>query len=230
MEQFNELAAAFQCPGKYLGEESYGSGHINDTYKAYYDDNGYRVHYIRQRVNHNIFKDVPALMDNIGQVVRHQRKKFEAAGVGDLDRRVLTLIPTVDGKDFYRDRQGNFWRTYIFIEDALGVDVVENTQQAFEAAKAFGEFQCQLADLPGRLHDTIPNFHHTRSRYDTLMKALSEDTLNRAVNVKSEIEFAMAREGLVDTVLDLLASGELPERVTHNDTKLNNVLLDTATG
>ena len=230
MEQFNELAAAFQCPGKYRGEESYGSGHINDTYKAYYDDNGCRVRYIRQRVNHNIFKEVPALMDNIGQVVRHQRKKFEADGVGDLDRRVLILVPTVDGKDFYRDRQGNFWRTYVFIEDAHGVDVVENTTQAFEAAKAFGEFQCQLADLPARLHDTIPNFHHTRSRFDTLMQAIEIDEFNRAKNVKAEIEFALARESMVDVVLDLLASGELPERVTHNDTKLNNVLLDTATG
>ena len=229
MEKFNEIAAAFQCPGKYVGEESYGSGHINDTYKVYFDEGDRRVHYIHQRVNHNIFKQVPELMDNIGRVVRHQRKKFEEAGARDIERRVLTLIPTVDGKDYYQDAQDDFWRTYVFLEDSVGIDVVENTAQAFETAKAFGEFQCQLADLPGRLHDTIPNFHHTRSRYDTLMAAVAADPFNRAANVKPEIEFAMAREGLTDVVLDLLASGELPERVTHNDTKLNNVLLDTAT-
>lgn len=230
MEKFNEIAAAFQCPGEYLGEEPYGSGHINDTFKAYYNEGGREVHYIHQRVNHNIFKDVPSLMENIGNVTRHQRKKFELTGEMDLDRRALTLIPTVDGKDYYRDGKGSYWRTYVFIENALGVDIVENTQQAFEAAKAFGEFQCQLADLPVRLHETIPDFHHTRSRYDTLMQAIERDACNRAAGVKADIEFAVSREDLVDTVIDLMAAGEIPERVTHNDTKLNNVLIDTATG
>lgn len=230
MQQFNEVATAFQCPGKYLGAAPYGSGHINDTFKVAYDEKGRKVHYICQRVNHSIFKNVPALMDNIGRVTRHQRAKFEAAGVGELNRRVLTLVPTVDGHDFYQDAEENYWRTYVFVEDAIGIDVVENTAQAFEAAKAFGEFQCQLADLPERLNETIPNFHHTRSRYDTLLEAIEADPLNRAAGVKAEIEFATAHEGMVDTVLNLLASGELPERVTHNDTKLNNVLIDNTTG
>ncbi|MDH3981949.1 MAG: aminoglycoside phosphotransferase family protein [Kiritimatiellaceae bacterium] len=228
--KFNELSAAFQCPGTYVGEAPYGSGHINDTYRVIYEENGVEVHYIHQRINHNIFKDVSALMENIGKVVRHQRKKFEEAGVKDLDRRVLTLIPTVDGKDYHEDKNGNFWRTYMFIEDAVGLDVVENTDQAVEAAKAFGEFQRQLADLPGRLHDTIPNFHHTRSRFDTLKAAIEADVHGRAANVKAEIEFAMAHEDLVDVVIDLMASGEIPERVIHNDTKLNNVLIDVKSG
>ncbi|MDF7823490.1 aminoglycoside phosphotransferase family protein [Pontiellaceae bacterium B12227] len=230
MKQFKEIAEAFQCPGTYLGDEPYGSGHINDTYKAFYQVDGSPVHYIHQRINHHIFQDVPALMENIGHVTRHQRKKFERAGAGDLDRRVLTLVPAMDGKDFYRDSEGNFWRTYLFIENAVGVDVVENTEQAFEAAKAFGEFQCQLADLPVRLHETIPGFHHTRSRYDTLMRAIEADPLNRAASVKGDIAFALEREELVDTVIDFMAAGEIPERVTHNDTKLNNVLLDSTTG
>ncbi|MEI6890606.1 MAG: aminoglycoside phosphotransferase family protein [Pontiella sp.] len=229
MQQFTEIANAFTCPGIYRGEIPYGSGHINDTFKVYYDVNGVEVHYIHQRINPNIFKDIPGLMENIGRVTRHQRMKFEQAGADDLDRRVLTLIPTVDGKDFYQDQSGAYWRTYTFIEGALGIDVVENTQQAFEAAKAFGEFQCQLADLPGRLKETIPNFHHTRSRFDTLLQAVEEDSFNRAADVKAELEFAMHHEGLVDIVVDLLASGEIPERVTHNDTKLNNVLIDTTT-
>lgn len=230
MMQLDEIAAAFQCPGTYQGEIPHGSGHINDTYKVFYKEDGREVHYIHQRVNHSIFKNVPALMENIGHVTRHQRKKFAEAGADNIDGRVLTLIPAVDGGDFYQDAQGNFWRTYLFVEGALGVDIVENTTQAFEAAKAFGEFQCQLADLPVRLHETIPDFHHTRSRYDTLISAIEEDVFNRAAGIKAEIEFALKHEALVDTVINLMASGEIPERVTHNDTKLNNVLLNTATG
>ena len=230
MNQLNEIAAAFQCAGKYIGEEPYGSGHINDTYRAVYEEGDREVHYIRQRVNHNVFKNVPGLMDNIGKVVRHQRKKFEEAGADEIDRRVLTLIPTVDGQDYYQDSKGNFWRTYVFVEDAIGIDVIENTGQAVESAKAFGEFQCQLADLPCRLVETIPGFHHTRSRFETLKAAIEADTHGRVSDVQAEIDFAMARENIVDVVIDLMASGEIPERVTHNDTKLNNVLIDTATG
>jgi len=230
MERKERLAAAFQCSGNYVGEEPYGSGHINDTYRAIYELDGAEIHYLRQRVNHNIFKDIPALMDNIGKVIRHQRHKFEAAGVTDLDRRVLTLVPTVNGMDYYVDEEGNFWRTYIFIENSLSVNVVESTEQAFEAAKTFGEFQCQLADLPVRLHETIPNFHHTRSRFNDFVAAVETDKFNRAAVVKADIEFAMQNEAMVDVVIDLLKSGEIPERVTHNDTKLNNVLLDAITG
>lgn len=228
--KLNEIADAFQCPGVYLGEIPYGSGHINDTYKVFYDEGGREVHYIHQRINRNIFSNVPALMDNIGHVTLHQRIKFEEAGADNVDGRVLTLIPTVDGKNYYVDDKGDFWRTYVFIEDALGHDIVEYTAQAFEAAKAFGEFQCQLAELPVRLNETIPHFHHTRSRYNKLMAAIENDEFNRAVNVRNEIEFVLKREPLVDTVIDLMESGEIPERVTHNDTKLNNVLLNTTTG
>ncbi len=230
MDQFKDVASAFQCPGTCLGEAPYGSGHINDTYRAVYEQDGREVHYIHQRVNKNIFKNVPGLMDNIGRVTRHQRKKFEEAGADDLDRRVLTLVSTVDGKDYFVDARGDFWRTYVFIEDAVGIDVIENTGQAYESARAFGEFQCQLADLPGRLHETIPDFHHTRSRFNVLRAAIDADIHGRADAVKAEIEFAMAREEMVDVVIDLMASGGIPERVTHNDTKLNNVLIDNATG
>jgi Ser/Thr protein kinase RdoA (MazF antagonist) len=132
--------------------------------------------------------------------------------------------------DYYQDKNGSCWRTYFFIEGLLGFDVVQHTKQAFEAAKAFGEFQAQLADLPVRLHDTIPFFHHTRSRFDALLAAIEEDAFNRAAQVKDEVAFALNREHLVDSVIDQMASGEIPERITHNDTKLNNVLIDPATG
>lgn len=229
LQQLIEVSKAFQCPGVYLGEEPYGTGHINDTFKASYREDDREVHYIRQRINHSIFKDVSGLMGNIGRVTRHQRLKFEEQGADEIERRVLTLIPTVDGQDYYQDSNGNFWRTYIFIEGAIGIDVIENTEQAYNSAKAFGEFQCQLADMPERLNDTIPNFHHTRSRYDMLMQAVVEDPLGRAVHVEAEIAFAREREEIVDVVIDLIASGDIPERVTHNDTKLNNVLMDCET-
>ncbi len=225
-----EMAANFAVPGKYIGEKPYGSGHINDTFRVIYEQNRREVHYIHQRINNNIFKKVPELMENIGRVIQHQRRKLSAAGADQLDRRVLTLVPTRTGGIFYQDTKGDYWRTYVFIEGALGIDVVENTAQAFETAKAFGEFQCQLADLPGRLHETIPDFHHTRSRFNVLANAIEEDRFNRAAGVKAEIEFAKTREEMVDVVIDLMKTGELPERVTHNDTKLNNVLIDTATG
>lgn len=230
MEQLKEIADAFVCPGTYVGDTAYGSGHINDTYKSVYEVDGREVHHIRQRVNHHIFEDVPALMENIGQVTRHVRGKREASGASDLERSVLTLVPTLEGKDYYQSRNGDFWRSYLFIENAVGIDVVENTGQAFEAAKAFGAFHGQLADLPVRLHDTIPRFHHTRSRFETLIRSVERDACNRASDVKAEINFVLEREDMVDVVLNLLASGEIPERVTHNDTKLNNVLIDTRTG
>jgi hypothetical protein len=230
MDQFKDVGAAFQCAGIYQGGAPYGSGHINDTFRAVYELAGCEVHYLHQRVNKNIFKNVQGLMENIGRVTRHQRKKFAEAGAGQIDRRVLTLIQTKAGKDYFVDANGDYWRTYMFIEGAVGIDVVESTGQAYEAAKAFGEFQCQLADLPGRLHETIPYFHHTRSRFNVLKAAIAADIHGRAADVKAEIEFAMRREAMVDVVIDLLASGEIPERVTHNDTKLNNVLIDNATG
>jgi hypothetical protein len=229
IEKREDLAATFACPGTYLGEESFGSGHINDTYKVHYEERGQGTCYIRQRINRQVFKDIPAMMQNIGGVTRHLAGKAKANGVADVSRHVLTLIPTVGGLDYHVDDHGEYWRMYECIEDAVGYDIVEHPGQAFEAARAFGEFQSGLADLPLRLHETIPNFHHTRSRFDALMYAAESDPFNRAADVKADIAFAQARESLVDVVLTRMAAGELPERVTHNDTKLNNVLLDSQT-
>ncbi len=231
MEKFKDIARAFRCSGTYLGEDPYGSGHINDTFRVSYEEaDGRQVHYIHQHVNRRVFADVPALMDNIGRVTRHQRHKLEEAGVPDLARRVLTLVPTVEGEDYHIDVDGEYWRTFEFIEGALGHDEVENLGQAFEAARAFGVFQCQLADLPDRLHETIPKFHDTRSRFEDLRRAVAQDSYGRVAEVGREIDFALSREEIAGVVLDLMASGEIPERVTHNDTKLNNVLIDTDTG
>ena len=145
--------------------------------------------------------------------------------------RALRLIPCVDGLPYYRDSKGHFWRTYDFVENAQTYDRVTNAAQAYEAAYAFGEFQELLADLPApRLHETIPGFHHTPKRFETFQKAVGENKAGRARNIQSEIDFFLSHEPMVNVLLDEHARGTIPERVTHNDTKLNNVMLDDATG
>ncbi len=225
------IAARFQIRGDFQQAAPYGSGHINDTYAASFDQAGYPVRYIFQRINHHIFKDPAGLMGNVERVTAHIRQKLEAAGADQISRRVLTLVPTHDGKCWYADAEGNHWRCYLFIEKAQTYDQIQKPRQAFEAARAFGQFQKRLGDLPApRLCDTIPNFHHSRSRFDDLRQAIEQDACNRAAGVKAEIEFALRHEPLVDVLLDLQARGQLPERVTHNDCKLNNVMLDDVTG
>ncbi|NLF31416.1 MAG: phosphotransferase [Planctomycetes bacterium] len=225
------IAAAFRLCGDFVAAVPYGSGHINDTYALSYNQGGTPVRYLLQRVNHTIFKDVPGLMDNIQRVCAHAQARLAAAGCPDASRRALTLIPTVDGAAFHRDDRGNYWRVYVFIEHATGHNIVQSPAQAYEAARAFGAFQKLLVDLPGeRLNETIPNFHHTPRRYEAFEAALAADTHNRAVAARAEIDWILARRDRASALLDLNRRGLVPERITHNDTKLNNVLLDDATG
>ena len=219
------VAGQFQIYGEFIAAEPYGSGHINDTYCVAFDQGGTRVRYIFQRINRNVFKNPAALMENIQRVAAHLGQK--STGERDHSRRVLTLILTRDGHSFHCDGKDNCWRAYFFIEKARTYDAVESPRQAFEAAKAFGRFQKLLADLPvPRLHDTIPDFHHTPKRFAALETATQTDAVNRAELAKPEIEFALKRKAITGV---LLAAG-LPERVTHNDTKFNNVMLDDNTG
>lgn len=219
------IARQFQIYGECLSAEPYGSGHINDTYCVVFNQAGARVRYIFQRINHLVFKNPVALMENISRVTAHLGAKM--AGERDQSRRALTLVPTRTGGSCHRDEHGNYWRVYLFIEQARTYDAVQSTAQAFEAAKAFGRFQKLLADLPApRLHDTLPDFHHTPKRFAALEQAITADVANRAKLAKSEIEFALQRKPITSVLLD----ANLPERVTHNDTKFNNVMLDDATG
>jgi hypothetical protein len=219
------VARQFTMPGDFINAAPYGSGHINDTYCVEFDQGGARVRYVVQRINHLIFKNPPALMENIQRVTAHLGQK--SAATSDASRRLLTLIPARDGQPYYRDAQGDHWRVYIFLEKARTFDAVENPRQAFEAAKAFGQFQKLLADLPApRLHDTIPDFHHTPKRFAALEQAMETDTANRAHLAKAELAFALQRKSATRILID----ARLPERVTHNDTKFNNVMLDDATG
>ncbi len=219
------IARRFQICGKFVAAEPYGSGHINDTYCANFDQGGTPVRYILQRINHNVFKNPVPLMENIQRVTAHLGGKI--SGERDSSRRTLTLILSRDGRPYHCDEHGNYWRAYIFIEKAHTYDAVESPHQAFEAAKAFGHFQNLLADLPApRLHDTIPDFHHTPKRFTALEKVIDADTVNRAKLAKPEIKFALRHKTMTSGLID----ARLPERVTHNDTKFNNVMLDDATG
>lgn len=219
------VARQFQIYGEFHSAEPYGSGHINDTYCVVFDQAGTCVRYIFQRINHLVFKNPVALMENIARVTLHLG--VQSAGAGDASRRSLTLVHARDGRPFHQDADGNHWRVYLFIEQARTYDAVESPAQAFEAAKAFGLFQKMLANLPApRLHDTIPDFHHTPKRFLALEKAIAADAFNRAVLAKPEIEFALRHKSITSILLE----ARLPERVTHNDTKFNNVMLDDETG
>ena len=224
------VAAEFAFGGRILSAAPYGSGHINDTFLTLVESAGGPRRFILQRINHQVFKQPDLLMENVARVCAHAHAKLLAAGASDAHRRALRLIPTHQGKAWHVDQAGKRWRCYDFIEGATGHDVVRSPAQAESAAKAFGAFQALLADLPGeRLHETIPEFHHTPSRFARFQAALAKDSHGRATAAGPEIAFALARASEVNVVVEALRDGSLPERVTHNDTKLNNVLLDDIT-
>ena len=219
------VAKQFQIGGNFVGATPHGSGHINDSYCVIFHDGTVPVRYMLQRINHKIFTNPSALMENIQRVTSHLAARLESEP--DCVRRVLTLIPARDGRAWHQDGDGDYWRMYRFIEKAHTYDAVESTGQAFQVAKAFGRFQQLLVDLPApRLHDTIADFHHTPKRFRALEHAIALDVANRAILAKPEIKFAFAHQSIASVLLD----ANLPERVTHNDTKLNNVMLDDATG
>jgi Ser/Thr protein kinase RdoA (MazF antagonist) len=224
------VSSGFAFGGKVLSATPYGSGHINDTFLVVVEAAPNPRRFVLQRINHHVFKQPDLLMENVERVCAHTHAKLRAAGATDAHRRALRLIPTQEEKSWHVDDAGNRWRCYDFIEGATGHDVVRSPAQAEAAAKAFGAFQALLADLPGgRLHETIPGFHHTPGRYARFQAALAADPHGRAAMAVPEIAFALARAHEVGVVVDALRDGTLPERVTHNDTKLNNVLLDDVT-
>ncbi len=202
----------------------YGDGHINHTFVT--PDKKY----IMQKINTNVFPNPDALMDNINNVTSHITKKLLASG-GDPDRETLAIVPTKDGELFFRTEGGEYFRVYKFINDTVYYSVVENSSILYQAGKAFGKFQNMLNDYPGeKLFETIPNFHNTRVRFENLLTAIKENRSGRLDEVRDEVNFALEQEYMIDEVLNGIESGEIPLRVTHNDTKINNVLFDKKTG
>ena len=232
------LGKQLEIDGEFISAVAYGSGHINETFAATYEMGAVgkgtetrQCRFIHQRINSNIFKDPTTLMCNLARVTRHVRGKLEAQGEEDLERRVLTLISTRDNIDWVIDERGNYWRTFQFIEGATTFDVVETVDQAREVGRAFGEFQSQLIDLgPPQLAFTIPDFHNTRERLRAFQEAVERDVCNRAASVCDEISRIDHYVDSVDDLLKLQRAGEIPLRVVHNDTKINNVLIDDETG
>ena len=232
MEEIREkVASQFAMEGTLKEVAVFGNGHINDTLRATCElPEGGTKRYIVQRMNDGIFKNPDELMENVMNVTSFLRKKIIAAG-GDPDRETLNVIPTKDGKNYLTDENGDFWRCYIFIEDATSFDQVEKPEDFYNSAVAFGNFQRLLADYPAAtLHETIKNFHNTVSRFADFKKAVEEDVAGRAKDVQKEIQFVLDREADCHVICDALAKGEIPLRVTHNDTKLNNIMIDNRTG
>ncbi|MFA6716253.1 MAG: aminoglycoside phosphotransferase family protein [Victivallaceae bacterium] len=231
INRIKDVKEEFEIYGDFVSAAPYGSGHINDTLRVIINQGGTEVHYIFQRINEKVFKNPPAVMENIQRVTEHIFKKIEEEGDPEITRHTLVVIKAKDGKAYFLDAEGKYWRAYIFIEKAQTYDVIETSQQAYEAARAFGLFQKDLADLPGeRLHETIPDFHNTPQRFANLEKAIAADAAGRVKDAGPEIDFVLKRKADVSKLTDLLAAGELVERITHNDTKLNNVMLDDKTG
>ena len=225
----NELINAFVFDGEFVKSSQLFDGHINNTYVFDFDNNGEINRYLVQELNTYVFKQPEALMGNVVSVTEYIRKKVIEQG-GDVKRECLQVFPAKDGKPYYIDGEGKFWRCYNFITDAHSYPCVDSAETFCNAAKAFGKFQKILADYPSEtLVETIPNFHNTVSRYADFKKAVADNISGRADRVKDEIEFVLAREKDCSVLLDLLEAGKLPLRVTHNDTKLNNVLFDNAT-
>lgn len=217
--------------GALVAKKPFGNGHINDTFKLTFDlGNGETKPYILQRINDDIFKDPSQLMENINGVTSYLRTKIIENG-GDPERETLNVVPTLDGKLFYKDSNGVFWRAYGFIEGATCYETVEDPKHFYQSAMAFGRFQKLLADYPAdTLHETIVDFHHTPKRFDAFVKAVEEDVMGRVKDIQEEIDFILARKEDTAILVDMLDKGELPLRVTHNDTKLNNVMIDNETG
>lgn len=225
-----EAVSAFPFVGTQTELVPFGNGHINDTFAATFCNNSISTRYILQRINTGVFQKPEELMQNVGNVIAHVLAAVVRTG-GDPLRESLNLIPTKQEKSYYIDSSGDYWRSYLFIENATTFQLVSKPEDFYNSARAFGRFQQLLADYPAEtLYETIPNFHNTVDRVRQFKEALANDVLGRVKDVPDDIAFVLSREEDARKLLDLQASGELPLRVTHNDTKLNNVMIDNITG
>lgn len=229
-DRIDEVAARFRTKGAAAEHAPYGNGHINDTFLVVCGtQEGERRRYILQKMNHSIFKAPEQLMENVVNVTEYLRKVILAQG-GDPDRETLNVVKAKNDSSYYVDQKGDYWRMFLFVEGTVCLEMVESAKDFYDSGVAFGNFQKMLADYPAKtLHETIPNFHNTPSRFRDFQKAVQEDKMGRAASAQEEIAFALARENDTKVLTDLLKAGELPLRVTHNDTKLNNILFDENT-
>ena len=228
--ELEEVLKAYQNTGTLKSKAPYGNGHINNTFLLTYDIPGHgEKRVILQEMNREVFHKPKELMENIIGVTTYLRDKIVQNG-GDPERETLNVIPTKEKENYYVDSRGEYWRAYIFIEGATCYDQAETKEDFYQSALAFGSFQHLLADYPAEtLHETIPQFHDTRKRFNDFKRAVEEDKMGRAALVREEIQCVLDREADADVFGDMLKKKELPLRVTHNDTKLNNIMIDDVT-
>ena len=221
-----KIYSSFLADGSFSDAVSYGSGHIHDTFLVVTSEKD-KDDYILQRLNNRVFRNIPELQENIERVTNHLYRKLLTVPGSDIKRECLTLIRARNGNSWMEDEEGNFWRLFIFIPNHRSYDIVDSPDKAFEGGKAIGRFQAMLADLPGEpLHETIPNFHNIEKRLETFVQAVKSDKVKRASDVKEEINFVLKRSEEMKVILRLGMEGKIPLRITHNDTKFNNILLD----
>ena len=225
-KQVDTVMRAFAFEGEIREYRPFGNGHINDTYVVIMQS-GRR--YIVQRINHEVFKKPWELMENVAGVTAFLRKKIIARG-GDPERETMNIVKTHDGGNYFKDAIGCYWCADLFIEGAETFELVRDPEDFYQSGLGFGRFSGMLADYPVEtLHDVIPNFHNTPVRFQNFKDAVARDPLGRAQHVREEIAFVLAHESDCYVLDDLKRSGKLPLRVTHNDTKLDNIMIDSKT-
>lgn len=226
-----DVISQFAIYGDLVSCKPLGNGHINSTFRSTFNQGGTQVRYTHQRINKEVFKQPDQVVANIAAVTDFLRESYRREGLEDISRRTLTLVPCKDGKLFYLDPAGNYWRTYLFVEHVTTYEILDSTSLAEQLGRTVGEFQNRLASYKGpRLHDTIPRFHDMHLRYQQLDQAIASDPKGRVASVQAELAFLMQNRQRGMVLSDGLASGQLREGITHNDTKLNNILFDQETG
>lgn len=222
-----EVVSHFNCTADPSSQEAYGSGHINDTFLLKNSVTG-AAEYLLQRINHKIFPNVEKLMENMRKVTVHLKRKIEMMGYGDPLKEVMTLIPTDDNRFYYQDSTGDYWRMLYYLKDTKSYDVVQTTKQAYEGGRAFGRFQYMLSDIPpGEMYEVIPDFHNIQKRLQHLDEAIARDPQGRVALVSAELKLVAQYAQSMQYFQQAEKIKDLPKRVIHNDTKFNNVLLNS---
>jgi Phosphotransferase enzyme family len=221
-----EIFERFTADGTFLSGVTFGSGHIHDTFKIETAEKE-KDDFILQRLNNKIFKNIPELQNNIERVTVHLRNKLNEIPGSDVKRECLNLVISRDGKSWITDKDGNYWRMFIFIPNHRSYDLVDSPDKAFQGGRAIGRFQSMLSDMPGGpLFETIPKFHDIESRLNALNTKIAANPVGRVKNVSKELDQILTRAEEMKTILKLGREGKIPLRITHNDTKFNNILLD----
>ncbi|MDR3275857.1 MAG: aminoglycoside phosphotransferase family protein [Treponema sp.] len=226
-----DLLSQFAIYGDFEEAGPFGGGHINSTFRSSWRQAGTRLRYLHQRINTQVFRHPEAVMENILRVTSHIAAGLAASGSRDISRQVLSVVAARNGRPFVIDGEGGFWRSYLFIEGAYSREVTETPEEAAFLGAGAGRFQKQLVGLGGpRLHETIPDFHHMERRYQRFREALDKDAFHRAASLGAEIDYMEANAERGAVLIRALRSGKIPERICHNDAKMNNLLLDKKTG